>query len=329
VRALITGAGGFAGGHLVDFLLTQPNLDLYAAVLLPPGQNPRLDGRPVTQMQVELRDPDAVRAMLDEARPDLIFHLAALAHVGESFKHPWITLENNIVAQLNLHEAVRQVGIEPRILVISSAEIYGYAGGTTNPLDETYPFEPANPYSVSKVAQDMLGLQYFIAYHQQVVRARPFNHIGPGQLTGFVAADFAAQIAAVEAGQREPVMYVGNLAVERDFTDARDVVRAYHLMLTRGTPGEAYNVASGKGYSIQYLLDTLLGFSTASIEVRQDPARMRPSDVTRRIGDARKLRQHTGWEPVIPFEQSLLDILNDWRQRLGLQPRAGHDEGAK
>lgn len=329
MRALITGAGGFAGGHLTDFLLTQPDLELHALVLLPPGQNPRLDGRPITQTQVELRDPEAVRKVVDQVRPDLLFHLAALAHVGESFKNPWITLENNIVAQLNLLEAVRQVEIDPRILVVSSAEIYGYAGATAEPLDESYPFEPTSPYSVSKVAQDMLGLQYFLAYHQRIIRTRPFNHIGPGQMTGFVAADFAAQIAAIEAGQREPVMYVGNLAAERDFTDVRDVVRAYFLMLTRGQPGEVYNVASGRGYSVQFLLDTLLGFSTTTIEVRQDPDRMRPSDVPRRVGDARKLRQHTGWEPVIPFEQSLLDILNDWRQRLGVPPRAGHGEGAK
>jgi GDP-4-dehydro-6-deoxy-D-mannose reductase len=328
VRALITGAGGFVGGHLVDHLLTLPNLALHAAVFFPPGQNPRLDGKPVAQYQVDLRSAEAVHTIVEAVRPDLVFHLAALADVGQSFKNPWETLENNIVSQINLLQAIHTLGLGTHILIVSSAEIYGAAGATDELLDENRPFEPNNPYSVSKVAQDMLGLQYFLSHKMPIIRARPFNHIGPSQRGGFVAADFASQIAEIEAGQREPVMYVGNLAAERDFTDVRDVVRAYYLMLTKGEPGEAYNVCSGKAYSIQYLLDTLLGYSAATIEVRRDPARMRPSDVPRRAGDATKLRERVGWEPAIPFEQSLLDILNDWRQQFGLQP-AGHSAGAE
>ena len=328
MRALITGAGGFVGGHLVNYLLAQPDLALHAAVFLPPGQNPRLDSLPVAQHPLDLRDADAVRSLIEEVRPDLVFHLAAQADVAKSFTNAWETLENNIHAQLNVLEALCQVKPDARTLVVSSAEIYG-SGATGEPLDENHPFAPSNPYSVSKVAQDMLGLQYFLAYHLPVIRARPFNHMGPGQGSGFVAADFASQIAAIEAGQREPVMFVGNLSAERDFTDARDVVRAYALMLAQGEPGEAYNVGSGKGYSIQSLLDTLLSYSTTRIEVRHDPARMRPSDVPRRVGDSTRLRQRTGWEPLIPFEQSLLDILNDWRQRLGRASRAGFREGAE
>jgi GDP-4-dehydro-6-deoxy-D-mannose reductase len=314
VRALLTGAGGFAGGHLVEYLLTQPDLDLYAAVYDPPGQNPRLDQRRIPQYQVDLRDAAAVTQMIDATQPDLVFHLAAMANVAQSFTDPWPTLENNIRAQVNLLEALRLLRRDARALMVSSAEIYG--GGTGEPLDERSPFEPSNPYSVSKVAQDMLGLQYFLAYQMPIIRARPFNHIGPGQQSGFVAADFASQIAAIEAGRRDPVMFVGNLTAERDFTDARDVVRAYYLMLTQGDPGEAYNICSGQGFSVQRLLDTLLSYSAVEIEVRQDPARMRPSDVPRRVGDASKLRARTGWEPTIPFEQSLLDILNDWRRRM-------------
>jgi GDP-4-dehydro-6-deoxy-D-mannose reductase len=315
VRILITGAGGFVGGHLAEYLLTQPDIIIDAAVFTPLGQNPRLDNLKVNRHQMDLREAEAVGCLIEAAQPDMVIHLAALASVGQSFKNPWNTLENNILAQINLLESVRKTRPQTRVLVISSAEIYGAAGGTRG-LDESTPFEPANPYSVSKVTQDMLGLQYYIAHHIPVIRARPFNHIGPGQGSGFVAADFASQIAAIEARQREPVIFVGNLAAERDFTDVRDVVRAYHLMLTHGQPGDVYNVCSGRAYSIQYLLDTLLSYSTVEIEVRQDPARMRPSDVPRRVGDASKLRQHTGWEPVIPFEQSLLDILNDWRQRM-------------
>jgi GDP-4-dehydro-6-deoxy-D-mannose reductase len=326
VQVFITGAGGFVGGHLVDHLLRQPGATLHAAVLKPPGENRALDGRPITQHRLDLRDPVAVRALLDDVRPDRIFHLAALADVAQSFKRPWDTLENNILAQVNVLEAVRQLGLETRLLIVSSAEVYGAAGATRDPLDENHPFAPTNPYSVSKVTQDMLGLEYFLAHRMPIIRARPFNHIGPGQGGGFVSADFASQIAAIEAGQREPVMFVGNLAAERDFTDVRDVVRAYDLMLTLGEPGEVYHVCSEKGYSVQYLLDTLLSYSTARIEVRQDPALMRPVDVPRRVGDASRLRQRTGWEPRIPFEQSLLDILNDWRQRMGLPPHAGHDQ---
>ncbi len=315
MRIFITGAGGFVGGHLVEHLLTQPDLTIDAAVFDPPGQNPRLDGLPVNQLQADLRDAELVDSLIETAQPDMIIHLAALADVGQSFKAPWRTFENNVLAQINLLEAVKKSCPQARVLVISSAEIYGAAGGARG-LDESTPFEPANPYSVSKLTQDMLGLQYFISHHIPVIRARPFNHIGPGQGKGFVTTDFASQIAAIEAGQREPVMFVGNLTAERDFTDARDVVRAYYLMLTQGQPGDVYNVGSGRAHSIQYLLDTLLSYSTVKIEVRQDPARMRPSDVPRRIGDAAKLRQRTGWEPIIPFEQSLLDILNDWRQRV-------------
>lgn len=318
MRVFITGAGGFVGGHLVNYLLTQPDLTLHAAVLDPPGKNPSLDGRPILQYELDLRSAGAVRSILEAVRPDIVFHLAAMADVGRSFQNPWETLENNIVAQINVLQAVLNLRLPSRVLVVSSAEIYGSAVKTGVPQDESTPFEPANPYSVSKVAQDMLGLQYFISYKMPIIRARPFNHIGPSQKGGFVAADFASQIAAIEAGQHEPVIYVGNLSAERDFTDVRDVVRAYYLLAQQGEPGEAYNVCSGDAYSVQYLLDTLLSFSTAQVEVRQEPSRMRPSDVPRRVGDASKLSQTTGWKPEISFEQSLLDILNDWRQHLGL-----------
>lgn len=330
MRVFITGAGGFAGGHLVRHLLQQPDLtpaDIVAGVFQPPGHNSALDPLNIPQRQLDLCDAAAVHTAIADIRPDLVFHLAALADVAQSFKDPWGTLANNIHAQVNLLEACRQVVPGARVLVVSSAEIYGSTPGDT-PLDENVPFAPASPYSVSKVAQDMLGLQYYLAYRLPIVRARPFNHIGPGQGSGFVAADFASQIAAIEAGQRAPVMYVGNLEAERDFTDVRDVVRAYLLLARHGEPGEAYNVCSGQGHSIQYLLDTLLSYSAVSIEVRQDPARMRPSDVPRRVGNAAKLRNHTGWTPQISFEQSLLDTLNDWRARFGLLAGGAQSSGA-
>jgi GDP-4-dehydro-6-deoxy-D-mannose reductase len=316
VRVLITGAGGFVGGHLIHYLRSQPDFDHIDAAVYEP-QNPQLDALGVAQYLVDLRDAEATHNLIEQTRPDALIHLAALADVGQSFRNPWETLANNIGAQLHLLQAFLDLKLNPRILVVSSAEIYGAVGGTT-PLDENTPFKPTSPYSVSKVAQDMLALQYYLSHRIPIIRARPFNHIGPGQRRGFVAADFASQIAEIEAGQSEPVLYVGNLTAARDFTDARDVVRAYYLMLTQGEPGAAYNVCSGRAYTIQYVLDTLLGYSTLPIEVREDSTRMRPSDVAYRVGDASALRAKVGWEPTIPLEQTLLDILNDWRQRAGL-----------
>lgn len=316
VRVFITGAGGFVGGHLVHHLLSIPDLSLHAAVYEPSGKHPKLDHLPISQYELDLRSAGAVRVIIEAVRPDVILHLAAMADVGYSFINPWETLENNIVAQINLFQAIQTCKLDARILVVSSAEVYGAFGGDGFPLDENTPFRPNNPYSVSKVTQDMLALQYYLSNQMQTIRARPFNHIGPGQKRGFVASDFASQIAAIEAGQSEPVMYVGNLSAERDFTDVRDVVRAYQLLAAHGEPGEVYNVCSGKAYSMQYLLDTLMSYSTVEIEVRQDPTRMRPSDVPRRVGDYSALNRRTGWEPSIPFEQTLLDILNDWRGRL-------------
>lgn len=314
MRLLITGAGGFVGGNLAQWLEQTTDWTLYGCVFAPPGHNPQIDGHAITQMRVDLRDESAVMAAVEQAAPDMVIHLAALADVARSFDNPWGTLSNNIQAQVNVLEAVRKLRRPVRVLVISSGEIYRDSPNGA-PLDESQPFAPSSPYSVSKVAQDMLALQYHLAHDMPIVRARPFNHIGPGQQGGFVAADFASQIAAIEAGHREPVMQVGNLAAERDFTDVRDVVRAYVRLATEGRPGEAYNVCSGQAHSIQRLLDILLELSEVPIDVRQDPARMRPVDTPRRVGDSSKLRNELEWEPTIPFEQTLSDILDDWRAR--------------
>lgn len=313
MRVLITGVGGFVGKHLAQHLLnSQPETELHGTVL----KLSDTGDTGVTHHALDLRNAEATARLLREIRPDAIYHVAAIAAVGRSFSTAWETIENNALAQFNVLEACLTLEPRPRVLVISSGEIYGPALPEHLPADEDVPLRPSSPYSVSKVTQDMLGLQYFISHTLPVVRVRPFNHMGPGQSEGFVAPDFAMQIARIEAGLQEPRLYVGNLDAQRDFLDVRDVVRAYALLMAHGVAGEVYNVASGQTHSIRSLLDTLIGYSKTPIEICNDPARMRPASVPILWGDASRLKILTGWQPSIPFEQTLLDVLNDCRQRV-------------
>jgi GDP-4-dehydro-6-deoxy-D-mannose reductase len=316
LRALITGAGGFVGGHLCAYLLAHTDWKLTGTVYPHPvdaqPQEPRLRLR-----HADLRDPEGVQALVGEVQPDCVFHLAAQSFVPASFADPWDTLQNNVRAQLNLLEAVRRSGRDVRLLVIGSNEEYGAPRPEELPQTEESPLRPNNPYAVSKVAQDFLGLQYYLAYGLPVVRVRPFNHTGPGQAPRFVVPAFASQIARIEAGLQEPVMKVGNLEAARDFTDVRDIVRAYHLAVSQGEPGEVYNLASGQPQSVRGLLEMLLSHSHVEIRVERDPRRYRPVDVPVAYGSAAKFRQRTGWEPQIPFEQTLRDTLAYWREQTG------------
>ena len=314
MRVLITGAGGFVGYHLAaELAQSQPGAKLIGTTLHPSDRvHPALR----EQRTIDLKDYDKVRALLDDCKPHAIYHLAAQAFVPRSFEDPWETLENNIRAQLNIIQACLELDLRPRILIVSSAEIYGDVTPAQLPLDEDSAIRPTNPYSVSKVAQDMLGLQYHLSHDLPIMRARPFNHIGPGQNARFVAPAFAMQIARIEAGHGEAVLYVGNLAAKRDFTDVRDIVRAYSMIIQSGRPGQAYNVASGAARGINRLLESLLSLSDSRIESRIDPARLRPVDVPEIRGDAGKLRRHTGWQPSFSFERTLGDVLADCRQRI-------------
>jgi GDP-4-dehydro-6-deoxy-D-mannose reductase len=202
------------------------------------------------------------------------------------------------------------------MLIVSSAEIYGPVNVEDLPVTEDAPLRPTSPYSVSKIAQDMLGLQYFLSHNIPIFRVRAFNHIGPGQNQRFVAPDFALQIARIEAGQVLPVIAVGDLTAQRDFTDVRDIVRAYRMIVEHGNPGDVYNVCSGKARSIQSLLDRLLVHSTARISVEVDPDRLRPASLPILLGDNTRLRKATGWQPRIAFDQTLRDVLDDCRQRI-------------
>ncbi|MEO8397541.1 MAG: GDP-mannose 4,6-dehydratase [Chloroflexota bacterium] len=309
MRILITGADGFAGHHLIQELASA-GFEIHGTCFQPLA-NPPPD---VIYHTVDLRDENAVDTVVAEVGPSQIYHLAGTANVGQSYTAAWRTLENNVRAQLNVTLACVKCGLQPRILVVSSGDIYGDQL-VDHPATEETPLRPSNPYSVSKVTQDMLALQYYISHDLPIMRARPFNHLGPGQSRGFVAPDFGFQIAEIEAGQKAPVIHVGTLSAERDFTDVRDVIRAYHLIMENGVPGEVYNIASGKTWRIGDLLKTMLSHSPIAIGVETDTARLRPGRISKVWGDSTRLRQATGWEPTIPLEQTLIEVLEDCRQR--------------
>jgi GDP-4-dehydro-6-deoxy-D-mannose reductase len=315
MRALVTGASGFAGSHLCEYLLAQPGWEVYA-VCLAACSTENLDPvrERLTILSGDLLDAQWATQIVGQVRPEAVFHLAALSSPQASFVDPWSTLSNNIAVQIHLFQAFRQAEIDPAVLVVASGEEYGMVRPEDVPVDEDTPLRPANPYAVSKVTQDYLALQYHISYGLRAVRVRPFNHIGPRQALGFVTSDFAHQIAEIEAGRQPPVVRVGNLTAQRDFTDVRDMVRAYFLALTQGEAGAVYNIGSDTAHSIEEILHTLLNLSTVEIRVETDPARMRPSDVPLLVCDSRRFRRRTGWAPRIPLEQSLRDILDYWRR---------------
>jgi len=317
MRVLVTGITGFAGSHLVDYILAEKKGVDIVGIQRWRSRTENVEHflSKVRMVECDLRDASSVRDVLDEVRPDWIFHLAAQSFVPTSWTAPTESLVTNIIGQLNIFEAVKKLHIQPRIQLACSSEEYGMVFEKELPIRETNPLRPLSPYAVSKVGQDMLGYQYFMSFKLPVIRTRGFNHEGPRRGPVFVCSDFAKQIADIEKGVRPPVIRVGNLDARRDFTDVRDVVRAYWLALEKGEPGEVYNICSGKDWTIRAMLDHLLTLTKAKVKVEQDPARMRPSDVPVLLGDASKFRKTTGWEPVIPFEKTLSDLLEYWRAR--------------
>lgn len=313
MQILITGAGGFVGQHLIAHLQAKhPDATIHGTIFLSTEVVP--EG--VIEYPIDLCDLEKVESLLAGIKPTHIYHLAAQSSVARSFRAPWETLENNIQGQLNLFLACLKLEITPRILIIGSSEMYGPVTKSELPITEDSPLRPINPYSVSKVTQDMLAYQYFCSHKIQVIRTRSFNHFGPGQTERFVAPAFAMQVARIEAGEQEPIIRVGNLQAKRDFTDVRDVVRAYALLVEKGQPGEVYNVASGQSRTAQNILDVLLANTTADVAIEVDPTRLRPVEIPEVYGNAARLLAHTGWQPTIPFEQSLIDLLEDCRNRI-------------
>ncbi|MGH2485115.1 MAG: GDP-mannose 4,6-dehydratase, partial [Ktedonobacterales bacterium] len=273
-------------------------------------------------LRADITDRSQVRAVLEEARPDLIFHLAGQASVGESWRRPDLTFAVNAGGALNLLEELRTLGLRPRVLLVGSSEQYGVVTSEENPVREDHPLRPVTPYAVSKAAQDMIGYQYFASYGLDALRVRAFNHFGPWQPPAFVIASFARQIALIEAGRAERVVRVGNLEARRDFLAVQDVVRAYLALAERGQPGEAYNVVSGVATAIHAILDTLIARATVSISVEIDEALLRPVDVPIVYADTSRLREDTGWTPALPVPDALAATLAYWRERVRAEPDA-------
>lgn len=314
LRILITGITGFVGSHLAEYALARGGVEVFGTVRWR-SRMENVEGilPDINLVDCDLRDSVAVRKCLTDIKPDYIFHLAAQSYVPASWNAPEETLTTNIISELNLLEAMRDADREIRIQVAGSSEEYGLVFEDEAPIKETNPLRPLSPYAVSKVAQDMLAYQYNRSYGLFTVRTRAFNHEGPRRGHVFVTSNFARQIAWIEKGKKEPVIEVGNLSARRDFTDVRDVVKAYWLSLEKGEPGEVYNIGSGKAVTIQEMLDMLLAMTDAQIEVRPVPERMRPSDVELLLADVSKFNALTGWKADIPLSKTLGDTLDYWR----------------
>lgn len=320
-RVLITGITGFAGSHLADYVLAEhPGVEVWGTYRWRSRRDniEHLEGK-IQLVECELEDPVAVRRALELSRPDAVFHLAAQSFVPTSWVAPADTLRSNVLAQTYLFESARELGLDCVFQIACSSEEYGLVYPEETPIRESNPLRPLSPYAVSKVGQDYLAYQYFKSYGTRAIRTRGFNHEGPRRGEVFVMSNFASQVARIEAGLQEPVVRVGNLDSIRDFTDVRDMVRAYWLAVERAEPGEVYNIASGRGITIRELLDRILALSNVRIRVEVDPERLRPSDVEILIGDASKFREVTGWEPGISLEQTIRDTLAYWRARLALR----------
>jgi len=316
MKALITGITGFAGSHLAELLLSRDVS--VVGTYRPRSPMTNLSDKTlgeVALIECELRDSHAVRRVIHGVRPDRIFHLAAQSFVPTSWESPADTLNNNIMGQLNIFEAVRSLGLidHTRIQIACSSEEYGLVHEDELPITEDNPLRPLSPYAVSKVAQDMMGYQYHRSYSLQVFRTRAFNHTGPRRGEIFVTSSFAKQIADIEVGKRSPIIKVGNLDARRDFTDVRDTVRAYADILECGDAGEVYNIATNTTIKIGDMLDLLLSMTDTAITIETDPARLRPSDVPVLHGDYSKLNAACGWKPEIPFERTMEDLLEYWR----------------
>lgn len=318
MKVLITGITGMVGSHLADYILAEhPGVEIHGMLRWrSPLENiQHLTGK-VTLHYGDLRDLFSLTTIMNAVKPERIFHLAAQSYVPTSFAAPADTLTTNVVGTNNLLDAVRLADIDPLIHICSSSEVYGQVLENEVPIRETNPLRPASPYAVSKVGEDMVAMQYFLSYGLKTIRSRMFTHTGPRRGAVFAESSFARQIAEIEAGLRPNPVMVGNLNSVRTLSDVRDAVRAYWLLLDKGTPGEVYNIGGERVFTVGEILELLKGLARTPIEHAVDPARLRPSDVTLQIPDISKFRQATGWSPRITPEQTLGDLLDYHRARL-------------
>ncbi|MCX6794300.1 MAG: GDP-mannose 4,6-dehydratase [Candidatus Gottesmanbacteria bacterium] len=315
-KTLITGIAGFVGSYLAELLLSQGH-EVYG--LVRPRSKTDYIEPIISKLHLEdadLMDTHSLYTLISRIKPDYIFHLAAQSFVPTSWVSPSVTLEVNIVGSANLFEAVRMSGIDPVIQIACSSEEYGLVHPDELPIKETNPLRPLSPYAVSKLGMDYLGYQYYQSYKIRIVRTRGFNHTGPRRGDTFAESNFAKQIAMIEKGKQEPVIHVGNLEASRDYTDVRDIVKAYLVAVEKCDPGDVYNICSGSTIKIGDMLNLLLSFSKTKVEIKQDPSRIRPSDVPVLLGDNSKFVAKTGWKPEIPFKKTMEDLLDYWRARV-------------
>lgn len=313
MRFLVTGATGFVGGHLLRALADRPGVELVGldrTATWPPGRDD-LAAR-VRLLGVDLLDRPALTRAVADARPDRVVHLAGFASPARSLREPFAAWEGNVTATLNLYEALVETGQRPRVLFAGTGQVYGDQPADVL-LTEDAPLRPNNPYSASKAAADLAGFQYFASAGLHVLRARPFNHIGPGQSPDYAVANFARQVVAIERGQQPPVLETGDLEPRRDLTDVRDIVAAYLLLLEHGEAGQAYNIASGTTVSMRAVVDRLLTLAGRPIEVRTRADLLRNVDLSVPAVDTTRLRTATGWRPTVPLDRALADVLDAWR----------------
>jgi GDPmannose 4,6-dehydratase len=328
-RALITGITGMVGSHLADFLLEHTDWEIYGMYRWrSPLDNishlvPRINVKDrVHLLYGDLRDFLSIHDVMSKSKPDYVFHLAAQSYPKTSFDSPLDTLETNIQGTANVLEAIRKLGLRPITHVCASSEVFGRVPKEKLPIDEECPFHPASPYAISKVGTDLLGRYYAEAYRMTVMTTRMFTHTGPRRGDVFAESTFAKQIAMIEAGLIPPVLKTGNLDSLRTFADVRDAVRAYYILVTaKPLAGEYYNIGGTYTCSIGEMLDTLLAMSTVKgIKVEIDPERLRPLDADLQVPNTAKFEAHTGWKPEISFEQTMVDLLEYWRERVLASP---------
>ena len=313
---LITGGTGFAGSHLVERLLTLGFTNVHVTSFGSSNSYVQTLLSENNIHKVNLTDKEAVFELIKKIKPEQIYHLAAISEVGKSFDEASKIISNNTILQLNLLESVKELSPETRILIVGSALEYDFINhipkGREQKVNEKHPLGPANPYGVSKVAQDLLGLSYHYSYGLDIVRVRPFNHIGERQAPGFVVSDFARQIMKCKMANGKCEILVGNLKATRDFTDVKDVVKAYILVMQNGRAGEVYNIGSARGYSMEKILKMLIKLSGSNVKVIIDKEKFRPLDVPKIIADNRKIVS-LGWQPIVPLEETLMRVLDYWR----------------